>query len=196
MIDVSLLMPPALAGDERFRDLGVLIEDAFHSIRLEPLLIYLVDIARAEVLPHLAEQFSLMGDGWEMAETEMARRAMIKGSILIHQRKGTPWAIRRVFTLLGLGDIEIEEGRSGYRRDGSMRRDGFVARGEKSLRWAEYRIRMKRLLSIPQANDAIRLLGSIAPARCRLHSIDFRGASLIRNGLARRDGTYTRGLIG
>jgi hypothetical protein len=190
----TITIPPALANDPRFSILAQIAIEAF-QLDLTPLMVYLVDIVDVSVLPFLAEQFSLVGDGWELAATEAAQRALIKASIQIHQKKGTPWAIRQLFLLLGLGGVDIDEGRSGYVRDGSKRRDGFPVRGDRSLRWAEYRIRCYRLLTVEQATVARQMLANIAPARCFLFDIDFTAAALIRNGVARRDGSYTRGLV-
>lgn len=190
----ALLLPPALAGDERFRTLGKLAT-RISETDLSPLLVYLVDTVNVTVLRSLAEQFSLIGDGWELAETELARRQLLKGAIELHRYKGTPWAVRQVFRMLDLGEIEIEEGRSGYCRDGTRRREGFAMRGERHDNWAWYRIKCHRQLTVQQAEAARRLLASIAPARCHLYEIDFTDAALIRNGFARRDGTYTRGSV-
>lgn len=194
MANATMPLPPALASDERFKVLGQIALEAF-QIDLSSLLVYLVDNVDASVLPYLAEQFSLIGDGWELASTETAQRKMIKAAVEIHQHKGTPWAVKQVFVLLGLGDVDIDEGRSGYRRDGTMRRDGFPMRGERPAHWAEYRVRCHRLLSVHQAALARKLLANIAPARCQLIEIDFSSAALIRNGFARRDGSYTRGTV-
>ncbi|WP_432719831.1 phage tail protein [Jeongeupia wiesaeckerbachi] len=190
----ELLQPP-LASDARFQVLGDLAS-RLNDIDLSPLLVYMIDSVDASALYALAEQFSLTdSDGWALAETETAQRALIKRAIEIHRYKGTPWAVREVFRLLGLGEIEIEEGRGGYRRDGTCRRDGFAIRGTKADQWAVYRIKCFRQLSIKQAEEARRMLASVAPARCALFEIDFSAAALIRNGFARRDGTYTRGSI-
>jgi phage tail P2-like protein len=193
MTDITFPLPPALATDPRFKVLAQIALEAF-DIDLSPLLVYLIDTVDVSVLPYLAEQFSLIGDGWELATNEAAQRSMLKSAIEIHRYKGTPWAIKQVFISLGLGEVDIDEGRSGYRRDGAMKRDGFAVRGERSARWAEYRIRCHRLLSVQQAALARKLLASMAPARCLLVGIDFSDAALIRNGFARRDGTYTRGV--
>jgi phage tail P2-like protein len=194
MADTTIPLPPVLASDERFKVLGQIALEAF-QIDISSLLVYLVDNVDASVLPYLAEQFSLIGDGWELASTETAQCNMIKAAVEIHQHKGTPWAIKQIFVLLGLGDAEIQEGRSGYRRDGTMHRDGFPVRGDHPLRWAEYRIRLNRLLTVQQAAMAKKLLANIAPARCQLVEINFSSAALIRNGFAVRDGSYTRGIV-
>lgn len=192
MANASLTIPPVLAADDRFSVLAKIALEAF-QIDLTCLLVYLIDSVDVSILPYLAEQLSLVGDGWELAATESAQRAMLKGAIELHRYKGTVWAVKQVFKLLDLGDVDVEAGRSGRRRDGTMRRDGFVVRGERSLRYAEYRIRCHRLMSVQQAAMARRLLANFAPKRCLLVEIDFSSAALIRNGYAVRNGSYSRG---
>lgn len=147
----------------------------------------------ARLLPWLA--WALSVDEWDDEWDEQTRRQVVADSLAVHRKKGTPWAIRQVFRSLGLGEIDIEEGRSGYRRDGSIRREPFYLRGSGTAGWAEYRIFCHKQLSIRQAETAIRMLKDAAPARCRLVEIDFSSAALIRNGLARRNGTFTRGVV-
>lgn len=189
MADGFITLTPALANDERFKVLSQLAVEAY-QIDLSMTLVYLVDIVDASVLPYLAEQFSLMGDGWELASTESAQRRMIKDAIPIHQYKGTIWSIKRIFYLLGFGEIEIDEGRSGRRRDGKTRRDGFTIRGDRSAHWAEYRIRCFAPLNAQQVALAKRMLANVAPARCLLVDIS---SPVARNGRVKRDGKHRRG---
>ncbi|WP_254592988.1 phage tail protein, partial [Pectobacterium polaris] len=91
MADSLQLLPPPLAADARFRSLAELA-DRFDDIDLNALLVYLIDIADSSALPWLAEQFSLFGDGWELAESDDSKRALIKAAIDLHRNKGTPWS--------------------------------------------------------------------------------------------------------
>ncbi|WP_114153969.1 phage tail protein [Chromobacterium haemolyticum] len=188
-------LPAVLAGDERFAALADLWAKRLAAIDPQAVLVRWIDHVDASLLPILAEEYSLIDDGWELAETEQAQRAMLKGAIRLHRIKGTPAAIKEVFRMLGLGEVVIEEGRSGRRRDGTFKRDGFVIRGARQDHWAEYRIKCSRQLSIKQAAAARRLLASVAPARCHLVEINFTDAALIRNGFARRDEAYSRGIV-
>ncbi len=147
----------------------------------------------AELLPWLAWELSV--EEWDDDWREEIKRQVIADSFAFHQKKGTPWAVRQVFRSLGLGEIDIEEGRGGHRRDGTVRRSAFPVRGDKTAGWAEYRIVCHHLLTIKQSQAALRMLAHAAPARSRLFEIDFAGSALIRNGIARRDGTYTRGIV-
>lgn len=68
----------------------------------------LADSARcpAALLPWLAWAKSV--DGWDEALTELDRRALIRQSFGIHQRKGTAGAVRRALGALGVS-VEFKE---------------------------------------------------------------------------------------
>ena len=188
---VSLLVP-ALRRDVPSRAIERVME-RISGLPVQALVVYDFDNVDASALAHLAEQFGILELGWELASSEDAQRAMLKFAIKLQRHRGTVWAIREVFRLLNLGEIDIEEGRSGRLRDGSVRRDGYAIRGDGVAGWNEYRVRCHKLLTIKQADAARRMLANMAPARCRLYEIDFSDAALVRNGFARRDGTYSRG---
>lgn len=96
-------LPPALAGDERFAILCELLQEEFDSLDLSPMLVYLVDVVPPQVLPHLAEQFHVMGlEGWRYARDDQEQRGLIKRAIELHRYKGTPWAIEQVLVTLNL----------------------------------------------------------------------------------------------
>lgn len=96
-------LPPALAGDERFAILCELLQEEFDNLDLTPMLVYLIDIVPSRVLPHLADQFHVMGlEGWRYARNDQERRALIKRASELHQFKGTPWAVEQVLETLNL----------------------------------------------------------------------------------------------
>ncbi|MEQ6290537.1 phage tail protein I [Vogesella sp. GCM10023246] len=144
-----------------------------------------------EFLPWLAWARSV--EGFDAASSEDRQRALIRQSIDIHKRKGTVAAVRDVFRVLGLGEVTIEQGRSGYRRDGTRTRTAFNKRGNRADAWAEYRVVCYSRLTVQQAAIGRQMLVDIAPARCHLFELDFSHAALTRNGLASRNGSYTRG---
>ena len=145
----------------------------------------------APALPWLAWERSV--ENFDAAATEEKQRALIRSSLFVHQHKGTVAAVREVFRLLGLGEVTIEAGRSGFKRDGSRRRADFYKRGTRADNWAEYRVICYSLLTVQQAATARQLLADIAPASRHLHSIDFSHAALVRNGYGKRNGSYSRG---
>lgn len=187
------ILPPPLAGDLRCAALDEIWQQRLASIDPMDVLLRWIDHCHVSLLPLLAEEYSLLDDGWELAETEAAQRAMLKGAIRLHRSKGTPAAIREVFRMLDLGEVVIDEGSHRYRYDGATGYDGFVCYGDAGG-WAEYRVRMDKLLTVRQAEAARRLLASVAPARSRLWGLDFTGATLIYNNLAAYDGAYTYGV--
>jgi phage tail P2-like protein len=186
-----LRLPPPLEGDARFQILGM-IAARLSGMDLSPLLVYLVDTVAENALPYLALQFSLVGDGWELAESDDARRALIRGAIELHRYKGTPWAIREVIRRLGLGEVEIIEGLGGRIRDGSIRREGLYVHGDPSA-WAKYRIILSRPITNDQAAQLRSLLAAYAPARCHLASLEYQAAANRHNGCIRRNGQFNRG---
>lgn len=138
--------------------------------------------------------WSLSVDEWDEAWPEVVKREVVRTAIEIHRHKGTLHAVKLALEKSGLGGATIYEGRSGYTRNGSMIRDGFMLHGDGS-QWATYKVATDRLLSITQANSAKRLLNLAAPARCHLWGLDFTAARPLHNGVIFRDGTYTRGVI-
>ncbi|MDG4811645.1 phage tail protein I [Hydrogenovibrio sp. 3SP14C1] len=138
--------------------------------------------------------WSLSVDEWDESWPEDIKREVIRTAIEIHRHKGSVYAVKLALEKSGMGGATIYEGRSGYTRDGSMIRDGFVLHGDDS-EWAVYKVVTNLLLSITQANLAKRLLNAAAPERCHLWGLDFTAARPLHNGVIYRDGTYTRGVF-
>ncbi|RAS18949.1 P2-related tail formation protein [Microvirgula sp. AG722] len=188
----ALLLPPPLAGDERFRALGR-IAARISDIDLSPLLVYLVDAVNATALPHLAEQFHVMGDeGWNLAGSDAERRTLIKAAIELHRYKGTPWAIKTALAKIGYPDSELIEyhdysrhwtAAGGHTLNGDWLLDGgvgLVAPAGIPLRrvalshWAEYAIRLNvgtDLWTQEQQRAIRRMAMMYAPVRSHLKSL-------------------------
>lgn len=60
-----------------------------------------------ELLPWLAWAWSV--DEWDSAWTEAQQRSMVAGSIRLHRKKGTPWAVREALLRSGLESVRIIE---------------------------------------------------------------------------------------
>lgn len=144
------------------------------------------------LLPWLAWERSV--ENFDSAISEDQQRELIRQSISVHRRKGTVSAVRDVFRALGLGDVVIQEGNHHYVADGTLTADGFGTAGDPDG-WVEYRVQIDKLLSVEQATTARAVLADVAPARSVLWGLDFTGASLIANGFAIADGTYTAGVV-
>lgn len=191
MADMQL--PPPLASDERFSQLCELLQESFAEIDLSVMLVYLVDQVKASLLPVLADQFSLLDEtAWRLAESEDARRELVKGSIALHRYKGTPWAVREVVRRLGFGEITLIEGLSGRPRNGSIRHDGVYLHGERTA-WSQYRVFLEQPITNDQATMLRRALIEQAPTRCHLISLDYQSVANRHNGKIYRDGQYNRG---
>ncbi|MBU9373614.1 phage tail protein I [Burkholderia multivorans] len=141
-------------------------------------------------LPWLA--WAVAVDGWELAESEDARRALVKGSVALHRKKGTPWAIRDVIRRLGFGEVTLVEGRGIRRRDGSATRNGDYLRGDATA-WAQYIVKLFRAITRDQAENLKAVLERYAPQRSKLAALDYRAAPIRHNGVALRNGKYNRG---
>lgn len=64
------------------------------------------EICEAKYLPFLAYAFKV--DFWDDNLTENDKRNLIKSSLLLHQRKGTVWAIEQVFKALNIKAVVKE----------------------------------------------------------------------------------------
>ncbi|OHX10248.1 phage tail protein I [Chromobacterium sphagni] len=187
----DLPLPPSLAGDARSQVLAKLAA-RISDVDLSALLVYLADTVSASALPHLAEQFSLVGDGWELAESDDARRALIKSAIELHRYKGTPWAVREVVRRLDMGEATLLEGLSGQRRDGFIQRNGFYVHGDPDA-WAKYRVLLQRPITNDQADQLRAALTAYAPARCHLASLEYQAVANRHNGAIHRNRQFNRG---
>lgn len=77
--------------------------DKFGTLELTPLLIYLIDNVEPSALPHLAEQFHIMGfEGWLFGLSDKEKRNLIKNAVKIHKYKGTKFAIVKIFETLNI----------------------------------------------------------------------------------------------
>lgn len=137
--------------------------------------------------------WALSVDDWDDSWQEHTRRRVIAESLAVHRTKGTVASVMRALSAAGYPYAEIDEKRSGHRRDGSVRRDGWPLHGGRQP--YVYRVRLNGLVSLAQAGQIRRILANTAPVRCHLHSLDYRGAPLLHNKCAVRDGSYTRGVV-
>ncbi|EAM6405815.1 phage tail protein I [Salmonella enterica subsp. enterica serovar Java] len=188
MADKNMPLAPPLAADKRFSTLARLAEMRFSGISLTPLLVYLIDMTETSALPWLAGQLSLTGDnGWDLAESDEAKRELIKNAIELFRYKGTPWSVRQVIRNLGFGEIELREGAEGLEAS-------IATKYPPETHWALYQV---ILLSTPVTNDQAalirRTLESFAPARSELAVLDFTAAPIRYNNTARYDGAYNHG---
>jgi phage tail P2-like protein len=67
-----------------------------------------LDQVPADALPHLAWAWSVLDEGWDLARGDDDRRDLLRRAILLHRRKGTPWAVRAGLAAIGLPARVIE----------------------------------------------------------------------------------------
>ncbi|QDQ27705.1 phage tail protein I [Chitinimonas arctica] len=65
------------------------------------------DHCPAPLLPYLAWAMSV--DGWEFAQTDAQRRQLVRESLALHRRKGTPWAVKRALDIIGFDNARLDE---------------------------------------------------------------------------------------
>ncbi len=131
---------PAGYRDERSRMVAHLAV-TFGAMPTEQLLVYLVDLAQEDLLPHLAEQFSVLGyDGWLLTSTADDRRALIKKALELHLYKGTPWAVKEAIKAVGYPDVAITERPAKRYRDGTWNHDRTDYHGTPTNQWALFRV--------------------------------------------------------
>lgn len=185
MVTKSLLPPNATSQELALESAMSRISDIPVPIRS----IWNPNTCPSDFLPWLAWSFGV--DVWDSAWSDDEKRTTIRDAIMIHKRKGTPWAIKRISALLGLGEVDIDEGRDGYRRNGKFHRQPFFVRGDHA-HWAEYRVVAQSPITLQRIALAEKIIPSIAPARCRLIEVSYPYTALVRNGFAKRDGSYAR----
>ncbi|EFK3948374.1 phage tail protein I [Escherichia coli] len=186
-----LQLPPPLEGDISLRTLGRLA-GRLDNIDLSVLMVFLVDIVDSSALPWLGEQFSLSGDGWELAESDDVRRMLIKAAIELHRYKGTPWSIREVIRRFGFGEVDLIEGTGRLSYDGNRSYNGLFVHGDAAA-WAVYRVILKQPITNDQAAMLRQTLAALAPARCHLASLEYQSVAIRYNNTAIHDGSYNHG---
>lgn len=188
----NLQYPATIVKDEKFTALADLGK-RLNSLDKSQIMTGLVDLVPAEFLALLAEKWSVTGyDGWLIAESDEAKRKLIKRAVELHRYKGTPWAMREIIRQLGFGEVDIIEGLFDKRHDGSFTRDGTYFHGDRS-KWTHYRVILQKAITNDQADLLRKTLRVFAPARCVLASLDYRTVALRHNGKALRNGQYNRG---
>jgi len=120
------ILASGLQNSEHIKAYDIAARNRFEGLDLNPLMIYLIDTVPAAALPHLAEQFNILGyKGWRFAKTETQQRDLLKQAIELHRFKGTPWSIKEAIKRAGYSDSTILEGVGQY-YDGTFLFNGSV----------------------------------------------------------------------
>jgi hypothetical protein len=111
-------------NDARTQALLALLQ-RLDAMDLTPLLVYRIDSVDASVLPWLAWQFDLNSEFWLLLDN-VNQRTLLKEAILLHQRRGTPWAITTALASLGYPNATILEGQNSWGGSGWPATEGWA----------------------------------------------------------------------
>lgn len=154
------------------------LEGATSRISSVPLLIresWNPDTCPVDLLPWLAWAFSV--DEWRSDWTEGTKRQVINDAYNVQRYKGSVASVKTVLSAVGFSDGILLEG---------------AAAG---LTWAEFKVKVSRLLAVADVVDAIKIILATKPESRHLFSFDFTDVPLLYDGVANYDGTYTHGEI-
>lgn len=185
------LIPPSI-NDQRSQALLEVIE-RMAEIDLALFELYDIDAVQADVLPHLAEQFNVLGyRGWALAATELEKRRLLKRAIELHRYAGTPWAVKEALTTLGYGEAILLEN-PGSQHDGTITRNGSSTYVGKLYGAFSLNLNIGGR-SLPPEEIALitELVNQWKNARSELLSITFTDNAL-HDGQINRDGTWDYG---
>lgn len=162
--------------DERAERLLQLLE-RWDELPIEQVLVYRVDQAELDLLRQLAWQLHVMGvEGWDITDTRAQRRELVRRAMLLHARKGTPWAIKAALKDAGYGGATIEERLPLLRHDASANYTGVRTHGGGS-HWARFRVRLdlgeQRGITSETTGLAIRLIEAWKNARSHLEDLTY-----------------------
>jgi hypothetical protein len=197
------LLPGSIAGDATIQAAAASLDQALApSIRGIPLALLFARLALAgegELLGPLARLAALSGDlpplpplpedaldslawqlhvdGYEAAESYEAKRRMVDRSLLLHRRKGTPWAVAEALRSVGYADARVLEGAGLVRHDGEILHDG-AADHALNDRWAIFDVEVDlggdMGLSVDSARTLRRVVEAWKNARSHLRAFHWR----------------------
>lgn len=178
MAEYENILPPPLKVDQSFRELAKLAND-WPELNAD-IVRTLAHIQTADPvrLQHYAEWFSLSDEpAWSYALDDGARRLLAAGAVMLHRLKGTPWAVKKVLELIGMGaGTRLIEGGVQRRYDGLYSHDGSILYSGGA--WAEYSIEadLGETAGLDAGTGSLirKVLAGIAPARCHLTDVRYR----------------------
>lgn len=148
------------------------------------------DACPSAFLPWLA--WALSVDEWDAGWSEDTKRAVIRASVGVHRRKGTPGAVMEALRSAGYGDATLIERFGDDFYNGAHLHDGSITHAQPD-HWAEYRVRLTRPISNSQASQVRTILSLIAPARSHLKALEFQEVAHLYNAQIQYDGEFNHG---
>ena len=166
----------ALASNLRSKDhltvFGRLFAARMDALPVVNTLVYCMETVPETALDALADQFHVTGyEGWKFCTTVDEKRELLKNSIKLHAKKGTPWSIKKACEIAGFPGVYFQEG-VGIVYDGTYVYDGSETHGSEG--WAKF------IAFVPVPNPALvpptvgpKLINEYKPVRCELISVEF-----------------------
>lgn len=110
MMSNETILPDSVAIFKNIEAFDLAAKAWIDDLKLETLLVYIIDQVDADALPVLAQQFDVLGyKGWKLANTEDDKRSLIKKAIELHRYKGTVWAVKEAMKSIGFTDAVLTE---------------------------------------------------------------------------------------
>lgn len=189
MSDLPTLLPPSTTS--QMDALEIVMAERLIGLDLPIRTLWDVDTCPHHLLDWLAWAFSV--DIWLGDWPESTKREVLRQSIAVHRQKGTRASVIRALQAAGYGDAELIERYAWDRYDGTYVHDGAIAHTAPD-HWAEYRLRLKRPITIAQAERVRIILETVAPVHCHLKAFDFTQALNVYNAAITHDGTFSHGV--
>lgn len=105
--DIKLidLMPLSLRQDQQIIDICETID--VEMVEVKQLIAYSAIYARIDDLPEsvieaLAWENKMLGPEWAIAKTRAKRIELVKNSFVLNKKRGTRWAVERIFSIIGM----------------------------------------------------------------------------------------------
>ena len=134
---MSNALASALLTKDHLTVYGRLFASRMSALPIQNVLVYQMATVPASALDILAEQFHVTGfEAWAYCDTVDKKRELLRTSILLHAKKGTPWSIKKVCEIAGYPGVYFQEGISHY-YNGVLNYDGSDTHG--SHGWARFK---------------------------------------------------------
>ena len=181
-IDFQTLLPPnatewELSVEETLRE-NFLPVDTNQHITMPVVDGWNPSLLPTHLLPYLGLNLSIEVDS-ALPETE--QRNLLRASYSIHSIEGTPQSLLNIIFALGF--------------DGAVIREGVEDPADSTTHWAHYSIEINQSITVIEAQRMIDLVKDVAPARCKLVSVDIAAGTETYDGTTTYDGTHTYGQI-
>jgi hypothetical protein len=132
-----------------------------------------VEYSADEVLWSLARQNDVAGPLMQAMATREQKERLIQSSLILQQKRGTPWSVEEVMRLLGWVDAKVLDRTNNLIYDGTANHDGAYVFNGGVENWDDYKIRLhideaSRSLTEADRAEAAALALEWAPLRSTL----------------------------